>query len=129
MRLPKDRIPKEIIEAVRAKGLIAGDEPQPKAVPQLPKGRPKNNETWAELIQDELSKIEDIDGTTYKRKLIRKVVKLADAGVEWAIKWLADREEGKAKQQVDLDAKGGGAVSVTVVKFGDLPKKEEGPEA
>lgn len=111
--------------------LISGAVPQPHAESQtkaFQAGRAKKGESWAEIIADELAQ-EGITGVSARREIIQRVKALARAGVPWAIQFLADREEGKAKQQVDLEAKGGGTVHVAIVKFGDAPSSTDAPDA
>ena len=109
MKLPKS-----------ANDLISGQAPQPITIP-------KKGESWTDVVSEELS-IQSIDGVTLRRDVVRRVAQLARAGVPWAVEFLANREEGKPKQQVDLSAKEGGVVQVALIRF-DAPKpgSEEAP--
>ncbi len=95
--------------------LVSGKTNQP--VPPPPQKTKRQAESWANVIAEELSQ-EGIVGVSARREIIQRVKALAKAGVPWAVMFLADREDGKPKQMVDLDAKGGGAVTVNLVSFG-----------
>lgn len=55
------------------------------------------------------------------RKAADKMIKLAAAGEQWAIKELADRLDGKAAQRVEL---AGDAESPVCISLGDAAKLE-----
>lgn len=103
--------------------IISGAQAQPEA-PTPKVGRPKKGETWADVIGDELDK-ESIQGVSRRRKIVKKIADLAEAGVLPAADFLSNREDGKPRQQVDLTGKDGGPLTVTVVSYKDEPPKED----
>jgi hypothetical protein len=113
----------------KAVDIITGNQPQPSPAPKNPDrpGRPKKGETWAELISDELDR-EGVTGVSARREIVRRARELAKAGVPWAIEWLANREEGKPKQQIDLAGKDGGPLTINVVKYSDAEPNDEPKE-
>ncbi len=93
-----------------AADVLSGNIPQ--------KIRPKKGRAWAEEIEAELNE-EGIDGSTVRRKLVRKVRQLAEAGVPWAIQFLAEREDGRPHQAVALEGGDGEPLSLTIVSYRD----------
>lgn len=46
------------------------------------------------------------------REAAERLLDLAAAGEQWAVKELADRLDGKAKQQTEITGEGGGALQI-----------------
>lgn len=59
---------------------------------------------------------ENVEGVKRKELLARRVAELAAGGVEWAIEFIADREEGKPKNVTAFE--GNAPVQVNITKFG-----------
>ncbi len=131
MKLPKKPIDphagiracEERIAEIYSRGLpplpadyIAGRKEQKLLELREEKAVKKFAETWAGVIAEELSK-EGIGGMTARREIVQRAKTLARQGVPWAIQWLADREEGRPKQQVDLAGRDGGPMVVNIVSF------------
>mgnify|MGYP001580042813 CR=1 FL=1 len=97
--------------------IMSGDLPQPDTTLRPLAPRAENPNTWAAIIRDELSQ-EGITGVSARREIIQRVKAFARAGLPWAVQFLADREEGRPHQQVDLTGKDGGPLTVSIVRFG-----------
>jgi hypothetical protein len=52
------------------------------------------------------------------RKAAEQLLDAADAGEPWALQMLADRLDGKPKQQVEASGADGGPLVVEIVRFG-----------
>ena len=106
----------------RASLVIRGEIPQ--IVPENPlPPKPHPRGSWARTIQDELDELEaDVRAAGFPKRsirtmIIRKTVELARLGVPWAIQFLADREDGKPRQQLGLEGSDGGELTINVVKY------------
>ncbi len=71
-----------------------------------PKGPPLTTETWRACVRRVVNgPSKSIAGATRKEAIIEEVTKLAQKGVAWAVEFLADRDDGKATQFIDVTAK------------------------
>ena len=97
--------------------------PEPVVPPPFDPRRMINPNTWAGVIRDELDALEaDIVRAGFpkrniRRVIIQKVVEKAQAGEPWAIAFLADREDGKPRQQVGIEGADGGDLRINVVRY------------
>jgi hypothetical protein len=111
----------------KAAEILRGEIPQPDR-PDISFQKIPAPESWAGVIKSELDQ-EEISGVTFRRGIVRKAKELARLGVPWAIEFLADREDGRPRQQVGLEGKGGGPVEVKVVRYDDETTPEGGGSA
>ena len=68
-----------------------------------PKGRPKKGSAIADILNkigDETIVIKDGKEMTKREALLRKVYERAFKGESWAVHFIADRTEGKPKQEI-----------------------------
>ena len=65
-------------------------------------GRAKKEESWSGIVRSVGSE-ELPSGGTKREAIVRAVYKAAVHGESWAVRFLAEREEGKAKQSVEIE--------------------------
>jgi hypothetical protein len=80
-----------------------------------PKGRPKEGQSWAGMLDDigrEQVKTLDKNGKKISKKeaICRVLYRKAAEGEQWAVNALMDRIDGRPKQQTDIDLTSGGEV-------------------
>jgi hypothetical protein len=79
------------------KPFVKGHDPR-----RNPMGRPAGQTPIADLLRRmQLEKMPD--GKTYRTALAKQIWALALNGEEWAVKFIADRTEGKVKDVVDMN--------------------------
>lgn len=78
------------------------------------RGGPLKGETWADLIRD-VMKEETVEGVKRKEMIARRIAELASYGVQWAVEFLADREEGKPISTQKFE--GNAPVQINLTKF------------
>lgn len=66
-----------------------------------PNGRPKRGWTWADLLAEEVEKL-DGDMAEIKQAIAAKLVALALGGDQKAMDSVMDRMDGKPRQSVDV---------------------------
>ena len=70
-----------------------------------PRGRPRKGGTFAELLARELARASE-DGTSKKERMVAVAVEAACNGELDALKWIADRTEGKTPDHLNVQAQG-----------------------
>ncbi len=85
------------------KGVSANPAGRPKGI----KNKVKRYTGWSALISDVADK-RDEKGIKSQTKIVRKLLKLAEEGEQWAVREVLDRVEGKALQRQVTDITTGG---------------------
>lgn len=66
-----------------------------------PGGRPKQTDTFAGVLRDELEKLSD--GQTTRARIAQKAVAMALKGDLDAMKWIADRTDGRVPERLETE--------------------------
>lgn len=80
----------------------------------MPAGAPlgNTNATKTKRFYDAVDRAIAQDDGARLRKAAEKLLDLAAAGEQWAVRELADRLDGKAKQQIEASGPDGGAIEL-----------------
>lgn len=68
-----------------------------------PKGRPRKGMSFSDIIRELSDEVQD--GKTVREQIVAKTIEFAKKGVPWAVAWVVDRMEGRAKESVDMNIK------------------------
>lgn len=96
--------------------LLVGNPAWVKGKSGNPNGRPKNSECLTALLREEIEKIDpaDLEGRTWKQKLVLATMRLACEGVPVAFKEAWERLEGKVTQPLGVDGADGMEVTFKI---------------
>lgn len=90
------------METAPAKRVIGRPFRKGDDVRRNPMGRPAGQTPIADLLRKmQLEKMPD--GKTYRTALAKQIWALALKGEEWAVKFIADRTEGKVREVIDMN--------------------------
>lgn len=86
--------------------------------------------SFSDIIRELSDEIQD--GKTVREQIVAKTIEFAKKGVPWAVAWVVDRMEGKAKESVDMNIKDNPLKELSNEEIrtaiGIVKKKEDGTQ-